>query len=361
MSVRAFLIYFCLTAVAWGQGFAGLGSSSEGFAVPKPGTALTFPADHGPHPDFRIEWWYLTANLKSADGKEYGLQWTLFRSALAPSDRADWSSPQVWMGHAAITSQEKHYVAERLARGGIGQAGVTAIPFSAWIDDWQMITQAEPGGDPLSRVQVRASSTDFTYDLMLSAEGPLVLHGEAGYSVKSAAGQASFYYSQPFYRVSGRLDLPDGQIDVTGKAWLDREWSSQPLAKDQTGWEWFSLHFDTGEKLMGFRLRDSGAGFSSATWIRSDGTAEPQKPGALRITPLEKTDVAGHNVPTRWRVELPAKGVDLHTKPLNAQSWMATQFPYWEGPIFFSGTHSGRGYLEMTGYDQPKAQHNSQP
>jgi predicted secreted hydrolase len=353
MSVRAFLIYFCLTVAAWGQGFAGLGSNSEGFSVPKPGTVITFPADHGPHPDFRIEWWYLTANLSDVDGKDYGLQWTLFRSALAPSERADWSSPQVWMGHAAITSSTKHFVAERLARGGIGQAGVTAAPFSAWIDNWQMISQADRGSDPLSRLHVRAAATDFSYDMTLSAEGPLVLQGEAGYSVKSATGQAAYYYSQPFYRVSGTLNLPDGPVNVTGKAWLDREWSSQPLAEDQTGWDWFSLHFDTGEKLMGFRLRDGGAGFSSATWIKSDGTTEPQKPGALRITPLEKTTVAGHSLPLRWRVELPAKGVDLETQPLNAQSWMATQFPYWEGPIFFSGTHSGRGYLEMTGYNQP--------
>jgi predicted secreted hydrolase len=240
-----------------------------------------------------------------------------------------------------------------LARGGVGQAGVTAEPFSAWIDNWQMSSLAGPGEDPLSRLRVRAASTDFGYEVALSAEGPIVLHGDAGYSVKSAAGQASFYYSQPFYRVSGKLDLPDGPVEVTGSAWLDREWSSQPLAADQTGWDWFSLHFDTGDKLMGFRLRDSGAGFSSATWIKADGTAEPQMPGALRITPAGQTQVAGRNVPTRWRVELPAKGVDVQTRPLNAQSWMATQFPYWEGPIFLSGTHSGRGYLEMTGYDQP--------
>lgn len=351
MSVRALLIYFCLTVASWGQGFAGLGSDTEGFSVPKPGTVITFPADHGPHPDFRIEWWYLTANLRGADEKDYGIQWTLFRLAQAPSERADWSSPQVWMGHAAITTRVKHFVTERLARGGIGQAGVTAAPFSAWLDNWQMIGQADRGADPLSRLQVRAAATDFSYDLALSAEGPLVLQGQAGYSVKSAKGQASYYYSQPFYRVTGTLILPDGPINVTGQAWLDREWSSQPLAKDQKGWDWFSLHFDTGEKLMGFRLRDSGEGFTSATWIGPDGKTEPQIPGALRITPLETTAVAGLNIPARWRLELPAKGVSLETRPLNAQSWMATHFPYWEGPIFFSGTHKGRGYLEMTGYE----------
>ncbi len=121
------------------QGFAGMGTSAEGYALPDPDTRFQFPRDHGPHPDFRIEWWYLTANLTGADGTDYGLQWTLFRSALAPGDQGDgWDSPQFWMGHAAITTPDAHFVTERFARGGIGQAGVTADPFSAWIDDWAM-------------------------------------------------------------------------------------------------------------------------------------------------------------------------------------------------------------------------------
>ncbi|OQP87146.1 iron ABC transporter permease [Rhizobium rhizosphaerae] len=349
---------------AHAQGFAGLGTTAEGFAVPQPGVALSFPADHGPHPDFRIEWWYLTANLKGADGKDYGVQWTLFRSALQPGERPGWESPQVWLGHAAVTTPTAQHVAERLARGGIGQAGVTASPFSATIDDWAMRERtsgqasgqtgeqagAAAGGDPLDRLTLSASGKDFRYALDLTATGPLVPQGQNGYSVKSAAGQASFYYSQPFYRVAGRLDLPEGPVAVTGEAWLDREWSSQPLSADQTGWDWFSLHFDGGEKLMGFRLRDKGAGYTSATFIAADGTPEPLPAGALVLTPLENATVAGRRVPVGWRLQLPQKGIDITTTALNPEAWMATRTPYWEGPIRFSGTRSGRGYLEMTGY-----------
>ncbi len=354
MSVRALSIclFLALSAVvAWAQGFAGLGSSAEGFSVPKPGTLLKFPQDHGPHTDFRIEWWYVTANLRGPESENYGVQWTLFRVAEAPFERGGWSSPQVWMGHAAVTSRAKHFVAERFARGGIGQAGVRAAPFTAWIDNWQMVSRAEPGTESLSRLDIRAAGVDFSYALSLSALGPLVLHGQAGYSLKSETGQASYYYSQPFYNVYGTLNLPNGPIKVTGEAWLDREWSSQPLAADQTGWDWFSLHFETGEKLMGFRLRSGEAGYVSATWIGADGRVEPQEPGALTVTPLETTIVAGRRVPTRWQVALPAKGIEIETWPLNTQSWMTTTFPYWEGPIFFSGTKEGRGYLEMTGYE----------
>lgn len=339
------LAWLMLGAAAFAQGFAGLGAGGEGFAQPSPDTVLQFPRDHGAHPDFRIEWWYLTANLQGPDGTDYGVQWTVFRAALAPEDRDDWSSPQLWMGNAAVTTPKAHLFAQRLARGRIGQAGASAAPFDVWIDEWRM------WGDDPSRVRLMASGSDFAYDLSLTADGPLTLQGASGYSVKSAGGQASHYYSQPFYEVSGNLTLPGGVVPVTGQAWMDREWSSQPLADTQKGWDWISLHLDDGSKLMAFQLQQTdGGAFSSGSWIAPDGTVSPFSDGAIEMTPLDWSDVAGRRVPTRWRVVLPQRGVDIELAALNPDSWMDTLFPYWEGPVRFSGSHSGRGYLEMTGY-----------
>lgn len=341
MNAKA-LILCLLPLTASAQGFAGLGTEVDGFSTPAPDPVFDFPADHGAHPDYRIEWWYLTANLEDADGTPYGLQWTLFRSALAPYEAEGWDSPQLWMGHAAVTTETDHFVAERLARGGIGQAGVVADPFSAWIDDWAL------EGD-WQTLQMRATGTDFSYDMALTATGPLVFHGEGGYSVKSAAGQASYYYSQPFFEIAGTLQLPTGDVQVTGSAWLDREWSSQPLADNQTGWDWFSLSFDNGAKLMGFRLQQTdGMHYTSATWITAEGQTTPYADGALQVEPL-MTNTAG--VPVHWRLTLPARGVDVTVQAVNDDAWMTTSVPYWEGPVTFAGTHQGRGYLEMTGYD----------
>jgi predicted secreted hydrolase len=342
--IICWLLMLPLTAMA--QGFADLGRTSEGFAQPAPNVALSFPKDHGAHPDHRIEWWYLTATLTGEDGQDYGVQWTLFRSALRPVQSTGWQSPQLWMGHAALTSAETHYFAERRARGGIGQAGVTAAPFEAWIDDWTMHSN-----DDLTSLSVNARGAEFGYALQMAASTPLVLHGDQGYSIKSTNGQASHYYAQPSYSVSGTLQLPDGPVAVTGNGWLDREWSSQPLAADQTGWDWFSLAMEDGARLMGFILRDSGEGYSSATWIAPDGTAQAYGDGAFVATALETARVAGRDIPVRWRVALADKGVDVEITALNPQSWMGTSFAYWEGPIKFSGSHQGRGYLEMTGYE----------
>ncbi len=330
--------------VAAAQGFAGLGTDAAGFSVPQPDPVFDFPTDHGPHPDYRIEWWYLTANLEGPNGTPYGLQWTLFRSALAPDAGEGWTAPQLWMGHAAVTTPDAHFVTERLARGGIGQAGVTATPFAAWIDDWQL-------AGTFDVARMTASGPDFAYDMDLTATGPLIFHGDAGYSVKSAKGQASYYYSQPFYEVSGTLTLPTGEVPVTGSAWLDREWSSQPLAEDQSGWDWFSLSFDDGSKMMGFLLRQTdGSAYSSGTWIDPESTT-PYGDGAFAATPLRWAKVAGRDIPVSWQVTLPERGVDVTVTAINDAAWMDTSVPYWEGPVTVTGSHEGQGYLEMTGYE----------
>lgn len=344
MNVKLLIFILFWPVAALAQGFAGLGTVSEGFSVPQRSFEFEFPRDHGPHPDFRIEWWYVTATLTGEDGRDYGIQWTLFRSALKPHEAAGWQSPQLWMGHAAVTTPDTHYFAERMSRGGIGQAGVEPDPFIAWIDEWQL------AGDSFDELTVQAGGSEFTYDLSLTAEGPLVFHGDAGYSVKSAQGQASHYYSQPFFEVSGTLHLPDGDVSVTGNAWLDREWSSQPLAEDQSGWDWFSLGFDDGSKLMVFRLRGS-SDFTSGTWIAPDGTARPLPDGTIGFEPLGTQSGEDRQVPTRWRLTIPDKTLDIEVEALNPGSWMGTTFAYWEGPVRVQGTHSGRGYLEMTGYE----------
>lgn len=335
---------------ALAQGFAGLGTTAEGFALPDQPLALTFPEDHGAHDDFRIEWWYLTANLTAPDGTDYGVQWTLFRAALAPGEGGGWASPQMWMGHAALTSADAHLLDERLARGGTGLAGVNATPFAAWIDDLRMegMACAAPC-DVTDTLRLSASGPDFRWELSLEAEGPIILNGEQGYSVKSREGAASHYYSRPYRVTSGTLILPDDEITVTGHGWLDREWSSQPLSPQQEGWDWFSLRLDSGAHLMAFQLREQArAPFTSGTFVAGDGRVMPVT--GMALTPLDTARVAGREIPVTWSLALPGHGLDLTITALNPDAWMETSVPYWEGPVRISGSETGMGYLEMTGY-----------
>ncbi|MDD1015465.1 lipocalin-like domain-containing protein [Pseudomonas rubra] len=330
------------------KSFAGLGQDAAAFKQVTRNQPLVFPLDHAAHNGFRIEWWYVTANLTDRQGRDWGAQWTLFRSALRPgAETTGWNSPNLWLGHAALTGPGGHQSSETLARGGIGQAGVEARPFRAWINDWSL-----QGSDDTGRLQMSANGKGFNYTLNLVSTGPLVLHGAQGYSEKSGKGQASYYYSQPFYQVSGEVERYGQRLAVTGVAWLDREWSSQPLAPEQSGWDWFSLHLDSGAKLMLFRVREQqGAPYRAGTWISANGAAQALQGEQIQLRELawSKQD-NGRKVPTRWRVQVPEHGVDVQVDALEPKAWMQTRFPYWEGPVRFSGSVSGRGYLEMTGY-----------
>src|SRR5208337_3283090 len=291
------------------KGFAGLGADAAGFDQAIPGTPLVFPRDFGAHPGFRTEWWYLTANLEDESGAAYGVQWTLFRQAGAPGDeREGWANQTVWMGHAAVTTAMEHLFAETFARGGVGQAGVTTQPFRAWIDDWIFEARQEaPGagldapGAALSRAKISAGGPGFRYAFDLAADKPLVLHGENGFSRKSDDGRASYYFSQPFFKIDGVLAIRGREVKVSGLAWMDREWSSQPLTATQKGWDWFSLHFSNGEKLMVFRLRDMTIrGFCAGTWIGADGTSQALDPNDIALMPLLQINLAGRTLPSRW-------------------------------------------------------------
>lgn len=368
-------------------GFAGLGQDADGFQHATPNQPIRFPQDHAAHPDYRIEWWYLTANLEDADGEPLGLQWTLFRQALMPpSERPSptpWAADQLWMTHMAISQGEQHQVAERFGRSHSqatleqphdAQAGVIASPFNAWLDDWQLKANENVDNPNFNHLTLTAYSGEdasrFGYTLELTAEGPLVFHGEEGFSQKAANGQGSMYYSQPFWQIEGDVTLNGETKTVSGRGWLDREWSSQLLDARQSGWDWFSIHFEDGHKLMAFQLRgggdDSGdessgdadtdqvADYRSGTWISPQGDATPIATDDITLTPLATSAVAGRDVPTQWRLEIASLELDINIEAPQANRWMDTSVPYWEGEVLVndraSGDPLGEGYLEMTGY-----------
>ena len=340
-----------------------LRESGEGFAQVQPGRAFIFPQDHYPHERFKIEWWYLTANLTGSDGRDYGIHWTLFRQAMnAASNPGGWQSSQTWMAHTAISTPLGFEFSQRFARGGIGQAGVAATQqntFEAWMDDW--LWQSDSSA-PFPGV-LSASTDNQRFSLTLKATDDWVLQGKNGFSQKSDLGQASYYYSQPFIDITGTVWVANEPIEVAGKGWLDREWSSQPLADNQAGWDWVSLHLSDGSALMVYQLRhDSGEHYISGSWVSESGEVTTLEADDVTMTPQSETRIttessaAGNDegeikaLPLEWRVRVPKLGIDVSVTTNRPNSWLATAFPYWEGPVTVAGSHQGAGYLELTGY-----------
>jgi predicted secreted hydrolase len=338
-------------------GFAGLAQQvgevdESGFLQPEPGDALVFPDDWGPHPQHRIEWWYLTANLTTSDGEPLGLQWTQFRQALKPRpadaeppDAGAWPLEAVWMAHGAMSFAGDHWFEEKLARGDVGHAGATVEPFRVWLDNWRL--ESVPGED---HWRLRVNGDNWSYDLRLGNNDRPVAHGDDGFSAKSASGEGSMYFSLVDLEIEGTVTLDGATLEVSGQGWFDREWSSQFLKAGQQGWDWFALHLDSGDKMMAFRLREDDSVFVAGSSITPDGEVEPLAGDDLTLTPDDWQETVEGRVPVRWRLQIPQRQVDLTLAAPSGDYWNSGLYPYWESPVSVSGSHGGVGYMELTGY-----------
>ena len=330
-----------------------------------PAYQITFPNDHAAHDQFDIEWWYLTANLKDESGDTYGLQWTLFRFTSpvpASSVGGAWDNNQIYMAHASIHSLTTHWFAEKFARGGVGNAGVQNQPFSLFIDNW-LWKNIEGNADLMpASLEFTASNTDKLEDsqiqasFSLSQTGPFVLHGQNGYSVKSVSKHASHYYSAPFIQIEGTIDNIEGKtlakpIRLTGHGWFDQEWTSQLLDNSTEGWDWLSLHLDDGSKIMAFRMRlKDQEDYITGSYITDMGQQLTLEPNDLSLQPLSKTTLANRALPLDWRLTIPNRNIDITVSTVKDAQWNDALIPYYEGMVSVAGSHSGTGYLELTGY-----------
>ncbi|PKF49613.1 hypothetical protein AT251_17625 [Enterovibrio nigricans] len=252
------------------------------------------------------------------------------------------------MAHAVLTTSDKVYSSERFARGGIGQAGVSTSPFSVWLDDWQWTSESN---EPFPAKLV-AGEHNFDFNLNMTLTQKEVLQGVDGYSQKHATlNVASYYFSVPAVNVVGTLNIDGVDVEVTGKGWIDREWSTKALNDDQKGWDWFALQFDDGDSLVMVQVRSENGPHRFGSLTSAKGETSMLKPEDIETMPLSFTKVgSGRYVPTHWKLALPNHGVMIETVPLNSQNWLAFAFPYWEGPVEVTGSKKGVGFMEATGY-----------
>jgi len=333
---------------------------------------FTLPTDHGPHFEYQTEWWYYTGNVTAADGRHFGFQLTFFRRGLAPGPPPEGlglASNQVYFAHFAITdvAAGRHTATERFSRGAGGLAGAAAEPFAVWLEDWRADSLNADGSTV--RLNAHDAASGLSLDLELKATKPLVAHGDRGLSPKSDDHRnASYYVGYTRMAARGRI----GAVEVSGQGWFDHEWSTSALGSGAVGWDWFSLQLADGRELMYFQIR------------REDGSVEPVSGGTLvegngRSRRLARDDVrvevlrrwtspeTGATYPSRWRMVVPAEGLDLLIEPWLEAQEMRTSFLYWEGAVRVSKASAqgsdpdgrgrparprvaSQGYVELTGH-----------
>lgn len=315
-----------------------------------PEKTVTLPEDFAFHPDYQHEWWHYFANVTDNQGNQYGVQWSYFRIASGERDAVGWRNPQLYIAQVAITSRDKVWKRQRIARGGIGQAGMNIRPFQLWLDNWQW---KSPSATPFPGV-LNVRTDTFALSLKNSSEGAFVLPGKGGYRTKhDLLPVASYNVQSPFIEVRGTLQFgkQSAPIEVKGQGWLSKEWGSALLARQQ-GWDWFVLQLNQDTSLTVSRFRHSQqVPYLFGTLSTRDGQVIHLGDDDIEMIPVQQvTLVNGRTVPVQWQISVPRYNVHVVTDVLNSEGWLPFMLPYWEGPIAFSGSHRGRGFMQLTGY-----------
>jgi len=324
-----------------------------------PGYTLEFPRDFGSHPQFGVEWWYVTGWLETGAHEQLGFQITFFRTrqSAAQDNPSAFAPRQLLIAHCAISDPARGHTwqDQRIRRAGLGLAQAERSDTRVWIDDWRLERTA-------SGYQAQLAAEDFALDLQLTVTQPVLLNGVAGYSQKGPAPQsASDYYSQPQLRVSGSVTRGARTDVVTGRAWLDHEWSSQYLDSKADGWDWVGLNLDDGSALMAFRIRDhQGRSYWAGGTLRdAHGQVRAFAPEEVSFSPGRRwrSPRTGVTYPVTWQLRVGDRQFDI--EPLlddqENDARISSGALYWEGAVRVQeqAHAAGVGYLELTGYQHP--------
>ncbi len=321
-----------------------------------PARVLQFPRDFGAHPDFRTEWWYITGHASSGT-REFGFQLTFFRSRVDGTQgmASKFAAKQLIFAHAAVTdvAGNKLWHDQRIAREGFDIASASTQGMALKLRDWSLQSQGRTHS-------ARLPASDFALNLQFTETQPVLLQGKQGLSRKGPEEkQASYYYSLPQLATSGSLQVKGQNFSVSGKAWLDHEWSEEILHPSAAGWDWIGMNFDDGSALTAFRLRDKAGNtlWDGGSFRSAKGDVYPFSRGEVIFKPVRrwKSPLSQASYPVEWLVRTPADIYTVRAVIDNQEldSRQSTGAIYWEGLselIDSNGKRVGRGYLEMTGY-----------
>ena len=360
---QAFVLSLLILTYSLGQDYP---FSEEGFALPSEEKALEFPEDHGSHPEFKSEWWYLTGHLDGpVSSDRFGFQLTFFRSATVPyNQEPDASQPrQIYMAHAAVLNKSsgEYFHEERFNRGG-WNADAQSDSLSVFNGNWKI----EMVDDRTEEMQTSFSiNGQHRFELSLRPSKPKVLFGENGISRKGENPNAkSYYVTFSRLEVKGKLIFNQSVSTVSGVAWMDHEISSSQLSEGQIGWNWSSLILDDGSEIMAYIMRREDEGldaYSQMYLIDPEGNTTRYSSDQFKWSPIDfwTSPRSGARYPIEYSIswidrEGQTQLLVIRSSPKNQEiTGPISGFTYYEGAGIVSdenGLEVGKSYTELTGY-----------
>jgi predicted secreted hydrolase len=350
-------------------------STADGYAIPQAGKQFSFPRDHGSHPDFAIEWWYITGHLFATNEAQFGFQATFFRRALVPPGATNspsstaFGNDQIYLAHMALVDKTsgKFIYEEKLNRAGWDAASATNT-LDVHNGNWSLrLIPKKTSGSEIFELHGTVGA-EAAFVMNLSPKKPMVIFGANGVSRKAAdANAASHYLTYPRLATEGTLKLAEKKIAVTGEAWMDHEFSSSQLGAGQVGWDWLSLQLFDGREIMAYRMRRADGStdpFSTVAWVDAQSVVRHIGPDKFSWSTLERWHSVKSNSDYPSLVELTAqnpmtgKPEKFTVRPFAADQELLGKIGgtgYWEGACRVLDENKkeiGRAYLELTGYSE---------
>jgi predicted secreted hydrolase len=343
----------------------------EGFRLPATGFKPRLPRDHGAHPDFKLEWWYVTGHLSDDAGEFHGFQITFFRRASAHGRKREntilFDDSELHLAHTALldVSRKTFLHDERVNRRG-WDADAHTEKLDVRNGNWSLRAASpdQPNSPLLLDARIRGTHH---LKLQLVPIKPLVVFGENGVSKKGASdAAASHYLTYSRLKAEGHLIRNNRPVlKLEGTAWMDHEISSSQLDPSQVGWDWLGIQMDDGREIMVYVLRKADGTpdpESKLTWVSADGHIHPvgHKSFILKPKGQWKSPVSGATYPGGLLLECPdPESETRHTFEIiprfQAQeitSKLGRALSYWEGAceVREHGIRKGNAYMELTGY-----------
>ncbi len=306
---------------------------------------------------YNVQWWYFTGHLWDEKENEYGFELTFFIIKLNDKKfRSNFGVNHIYISHFAVTdvSNERFLFSDKADRGAFNFAGADKDHLYVWVGNNNL-------SGSLEKMRIKGIDNKKEIDLSLVPEKPYVFHGKNGYSKKSDDPEFgySYYFSNTRMKTEGFLKIKDKKFKVKGYSWFDRELFPKYKPTIDKGWDWFAIQLDNNTEIMLFQIREKDKilkQFSSGTFIYKNGKYRALKPEDFQINVLDdyRSTKTGAKYPSKWNIKIPSEHIDIIIVPVlkdqEITAYYTTGNYYWEGSCKVKGSHTGRAYVEMTGY-----------
>jgi predicted secreted hydrolase len=336
LALAIIILLACLFALLRTKGMLPANEAAEDwYELKKEDKVLVrLPADDAAHDNY-TEWWYYNGHLQGANGHNYSFHYAVFLlNALAVHT----------VVHASFLDEESGRRYNYQTRTGGNPSSGKKDRFDFTIGDWVM--SGAKGED-----RIQGKTDDFSFNLDLKSQLPPVFQGGTGLLDFKKAG-TSYYYSRTRMTMDGYAGVGGHVQPVTGVAWFDHQWGD--FRTTVFGWEWFAVQLDDGTDIMLYQLYDGDKRpmLVSGTVTRGGHTRVLSKTDVVAVAQGDwLSPVSGVQYPLEWLIEIPEDKIKINLTPVHRASEFdgrkTTYNLYWEGAMRVSGSHQGKGFLEV--------------